>query len=161
MNTTMSTTIETIAAEFANAFEAVKRDDGSTCVRLRKDAPEWVNSDLMHDLHRAVDGRLPDDWIFDRAHAIAENLAEYTDPDGDSLSEVCEACLDTSSYDLGRWYADHGGNRALCQEAQDDGLLAADAGIDDRISAGQYLGLHRIGAKLLEIFQARAETLNA
>lgn len=164
---TTTTTFQRAADELYGAFTSGKRNDETTFYKLRDDAPKWTTEDdesgqcLMLRVHRAVDGRLPDDWIYEQAYWLAGRIAEKEDADGarDSLSEWADGLVDVYNADRTRWLASHLGNLALVDEAVEE-MGRHDQGIVGNIALGQFMALERIGNALIEEIEKRAEQLD-
>jgi len=154
-----TTNVQTVAKELAGAFTSDKRDNGGTFYMFKDDALEWIDeNDVSHNFHRAVDDRLPDDWVYTQAAHAADSLAEYEDIEAmrDAVSEIADGQVDNS--DRAAWLASHLGNHALCDEAVSEGLCDG-KDIDETIGVGQYIAIERICNALIDAIEARAEEL--
>ncbi len=144
----MSTFTHAVDAYIAAFETATRTSTGEQFVRVRDDAKDVVD-DLA--LHRAVDERLPCDWIYRCAEEIANAFLDYgtvMEAYDAVTREIADGCVDMDSYALGTWYARSGYNRMLCEEAVEE-FGTCDGSIDDQIAAGQYLGLTRIAYEVL------------
>jgi hypothetical protein len=155
-------TFSTVLAEMAEAFEQSKRDDGKTFYKLKDDAPEWLKgSDVMLKIHSALDDRFPDDWVYETAWAIAENLTGYDDANADDandqLHEVADGLVDVYNSDRARWLALHLNNALLCDEAAEESGTPIDVDMFSRIGAGQHLAIERIGYALITAVDAELD----
>lgn len=144
------TTFQTVATEFYKAFT---RENPREVWALVESAPKWMY-DAMVDAH--FDGRLPDDWIYEHARLIIGELSERESPDGDDVHEICDSLVDIYTSALASWLGDNARNVELCDEAQREGLLAADATMEQRIQAAQYMALTHIAGALLSAIEAQA-----
>lgn len=117
-------TFGALAEELSSAFVVAKRDSGTEYTKIRDGAPAWVNTDLMRGVHQAVDGRLPDDWIYQHAAAIACTLTGYTCEDADAarkyVHEIADGLVDVYTTARTAWLADCLGNVSLCAEAAEE-----------------------------------------
>lgn len=165
--TTEDTTIMAVAKELAHAFTSDKRPDGETFYKLADDAPEWCKRDnesgesLMLRVHRAVDDRMPDDWIYSAADSIASSLCEYDcdsiDAMRDNVSEIADGLVDVYNADLTKWLASHLFNISLCDEAAEELGYDKDKGVIGLIQLGQFKALESIAHALIGEIEAEAE----
>lgn len=152
------TNFKTVMNELSNAFERRSRDNGDRFYTLKDGSPEWM-AGTIYSAHNAIDGRLPDDWIYEAVHSLACNYNTHDDADEcrDEESEVCDGLVDVYTSALTTWLASHLGNVALCDEAADEFGLEEHNDIDHRIRMGQLLAYQRISGALLECVEAVAE----
>lgn len=163
-------TFQKVIAEIAGAFKTQKapgaKDDDDVIFVLKDDAPEWMKDfTFMHKIHAALDGRGPDDWVYEHTYRLAcdfsEREAESADDlrNGDSLHEIVDGMVDIYNSDRLRWLAMNLVNVDLCDEARESGVVADDASMLDRIAAGQYMALERIANALLDAAEERASEI--
>lgn len=125
------------AQYYAQFFETAKRvTNDEDFIRLNLAAPQKLH-DLIKDIHfDHFDGCLPNDWIYQIALEAFEAL------ENDDLEDITIES-DIYNQDLAKWllnpFADE-----YCQEAQEEGLLPAFAGIYTIIGSGQILAKERI-----------------
>ena len=156
------TPFQRAVAEFAGAWETEKRDSGETFYRVKdRAAHAWV-TEAVKAAHFAIDGRLPDDWIYEHAARIADVMTGYGADDADGMREndheICDGLVDIYNSERSRWLASHGGNPALCDEACEElGVERADT--MERIGYGQFLALTRIFNAVIEACDERAGDL--
>jgi hypothetical protein len=148
---------QTAAAALAAAFVSYTRNNGERFYKLIKDAPKWMQ-DAMHDAHGDM---MPDDVRYSMIHEIAQAIAER-DEDADlddERGEIVDAV--PSCYHSARfaWLASHNSRSDYCDEAQAEGIVAADASISDRIAAGWYQEADEIYSALLQAIETQAEEL--
>jgi len=163
--TTETNTVQAIAEELAAAFTSDTRTDGGTFYKLKDDAPQWCLRDndsgesLMLRIHRAVDDRMPDDWIYSAADSIASSLREYESIDDmrDAVSEIADGQVDVYNADLTKWLASHLFNLSLCDEAAEELGSDKEKGIIGLIQLGQFIALERIANALISEIEAEAE----
>lgn len=151
MGSDRKTTFQRVVAELATAFESAKRDSGDTYYRRRDDAPAWIDTDLMLEIHNALDDgdpRFPSDWVYAETRAIAGDLAEREPQSArdldDARHEIADSRVDVYNADRLAWLADHAKNAAIVDDAVREGLVSADADTCDRIGSGQYLAATRM-----------------
>lgn len=143
METETKTESPADAARYAGSwFVWDTRHDGSRFCCLKDGAPEW-----LHDAIREAHGDLlPDDGIYARCESALEHIQAGGDDDAHEWADG-----DVNCYHARRvaWLAEHPIARlGLCEEAQADGMVAAEADILERIAAGWYLESVRIYAAM-------------
>lgn len=153
------TPFQRAVAEFAGAWETAKRDSGDTFYRVKdRAANAWV-TEAVKAAHFAIDGRLPDDWIYQHASLIADAMEGYSADDADGMREheheICDGLVDVYNHDRYRWLASHNGNADLCDEANAE-VGTPQASLADRVGMGQFLALTRIFASVIEACDERA-----
>lgn len=158
----MSKTFTSVASALYRAFEKAKRDsNGEEFTRLKEGSPKWMK-EAIHAAHVALDGRFPDDWTYETIRCLASDLEdrkidEGSDVDSDMIHEIADSQVDVYTAALAQWYADHSGNRSLCEEAVSDGLASESASIEDRIKVGQFMAIERILGSLVESIESQRE----
>lgn len=159
-------TFSVILAELAGAFITAKRSDGTEFVKLADDAPPWtlndrVSGSLTLRIHRAVDDRAPDDWVYQAIRDMANKLTGYGCESADTLreavSEAADGEVDIWNAALTKWLASHLSNAALVDEAVEEMGWPADRGIFGAIAMGQYRALEAIGNAIIDEVQAELE----
>lgn len=150
-------------AEFSAAWETSKRDSGAEFYRVKdRESSAWV-TEAVKAAHFAIDGRLPDDWIYEHAKRIADAMEGYGADDADSMREndheICDGLVDVYNSDRYTWLASHNGNAALCDEACEE-LGNTEADTTERIGLGQFLMLTRIFAAVIEACDERATEID-
>lgn len=135
----------TRAADAARFFETRTRDDGTTYVTLRDDAPGWLG-DAVYDAHA---GMLPDDRIYMLCDSAVDWIAEDRGDD----SEFADGMVDTYTGDRIAWLGSHLSRPGLCDEAQAE-MGAPENGIVDLIALGQYLEASRVLAVIRDACEA-------
>lgn len=157
------TTFSSVASALYRAFEKAKRDsNGEEFTRLKEGSPQWMK-DAIFAAHEAIDSRLPDDWIYEMVRCLASDLEdrdldEGSEADSDMLHEIADSQVEIYTSALAQWYADHSGNRDLCEEAVSEGLASESASIEDRIKVGQFMAIERILGSLVESLESQRET---
>lgn len=157
---TTTHTFSDVMGEFSGAFETRTRDNGGRFVCLRDDCPSWIDSDVMHDIHAALDDRLPDDWVYETAAQVADELSGYTIDDADDareyLHEIVDGMVDVYDADRIRWLADHLNNAFLVDEAAEEFGTTGDT--LQRIGMGQYLAISRIAEAVVTAVESELES---
>lgn len=162
MKTETATTFQAVAAELSAAFESATRANGETFHRIRHNAAEWISGDddaytlsVCGRAHRAVDERMPDDWIYNIARRAADWSAEFQSEDDarESVHDFAAGCVDAYYSDLFRW-AENGYNRAICDAAVAEYGQPGD-GFDEStvsrwIGGGQCFAAERIAHSILD-----------
>lgn len=157
MNAT-KTMFQRVAEELNNAFESDTRDDGSTFYKLKDDRPEWLQgSDVMMAVHSALDDRLPDDWVYETAYYLAEQISDCDDADEarDKTGEWADSLVDVYNHDRLKWLGMHLNNAFLCDDAAEEFGPAEDT--FSHIGRGQYLAIDRIAHALIEQIEEEAD----
>lgn len=168
MKTIATTTVQTVAQELASAFESSERNDGKTFYKIRDDAAEWTRREhkdddgfcLMLKVHRAVDDRCPDDWIYEHAKRIADRLAEYEGIEEmrESVLEIVDSLVYIYNADLTAWLAQCLANIALCDEAVEEMGVGNAGGVLGAIQSGQFMCLDRIAQALITAIEIESES---
>ncbi len=150
------TPFQTVARELSSAFTTDTRASGTTFYRFRTGSADWLGSELMHAVHAAVDGRLPDDSIYEAAALAAACLMgfESTESAADGAHDVADRLVDQGTCDLTQWLAAHAGNVELCNEASEVGLAGTATTLVQQIQAGQYLMYIRVIHALIDVVVA-------
>jgi hypothetical protein len=140
----------TVATEMAAAFETRTRDNGDTFRCLKDDAPEWM-TDVCHAGHGDM---MPDDWRYRMIEAACDAIAEGAD----DSHEAADSFVPIYNGDRLEWLASNLTRTGYCDDAANEGLVAADATILDRIAAGIYAEFQEAFAAVLEALEGEAET---
>jgi hypothetical protein len=146
---TTETTIHTLAGEAYQAFETATRDDDSSYVRRRDDAPEWVG-ELVQSAHGEF---FPDDWRYEAIRDACGYIADNEPDEDDGPHEFADSHVDVYTGARLAWLASHLSRPGYVDEARDEGLIGPDAGITDAIGVGQY-------CELLEVYRLVWEALS-
>lgn len=162
MNNTLNrestmTAFRTVANEFNNAITSDTRDDGETFYKIKDDAPEWLKgSDVSMAIHRAIDDRFPDDWVYEQMYFLAEHISDCDEADEarDKVSEWADSLVDVYNAARLKWLAMHLNNALLCDEAEEE--LGGGGDMFERIGAGQNLALDRIAHAMIEAIDEEA-----
>jgi|GEM_PF-2472230 hypothetical protein len=152
------TPFRTVLEELITAFTSDTRDDGTVLYKFRDDAPSWCNPELMQGIHAAVDDRFPDDWVYETAAHVADNLTGYDVEDGDAardiLHEVVDGLVDVYNADRLRWLASQLNNALLCDEAAEEFGHKGD--MFEQIAQGQALAIDRIANAVIQAIETEA-----
>lgn len=154
-------TLQKVAEEFAAAFHTQTRPDGSVYTTRKDDCPEWIDSNLCHKLHLAVDDRLPDDWTYGKIANIADALTNYDDDNGDDLRErmheIADGQVDIYNSDLTKWLASNNFNACIVDEACEE-LGSEDCETIKRIQIGQYWAIDKLGHAIISAIEEEADS---
>lgn len=145
--------------ELAGAFTTATRENGDTFIKLRDDAPAWIDdNDVIMYAHEALDDRLPDDWTYQAISNIADHLGNYPDSTADDLRDevptIADNLVSNHNSDLCKWAADHLGNVALIDEAAEELGRAED--FIGSIRQGQYFAIERIAHAVIDKLEAES-----
>lgn len=131
-------------------------------IALRDDAAAWVHN-MVQDAH--LSGRelmFPDDHRYGLIASAVDTIAD-SDPDGcdfsDRGSEWADAMVDVYTHDRLKWLASDAMRPGYCDDAAADGMVEADAGIVDRVAAGQFREASEVWDAVLFALRERAEVL--
>lgn len=146
----------TTKTELAKAlYEALitdKRNDGTEFVKLVDGSPEW-----MADVIRAAYGDMgPDDYRYQMIGEVAGRMA-YSDDWENQDSQLCDDLVDIYNADRVKWLASHLSRAFYCDEAQDEGLVAPDTDMYQRIGIGQFMEYREIFGALVREFEQRED----
>jgi hypothetical protein len=113
-------------------------------------------------VHKAIDDRLPNDWIYDKAAAIASSLSEYDSLEAmrDAVSEIADGEVDIYNADRSAWLASHLNNAFLVDDAVKE-LGQSEQGTFGNIGIGQYVACERIAYALIEEIENEVENRTA
>lgn len=162
MMTETRTTFQTLATEFASAFQTGTRTSGETYVFLRDDAPDWLGDkcgpDVLQMIHAAVDDRGPDDWTYSITSRSAESIAEYESADDaqDRAYEIADSLVDIYTHSLLEWAAAPN-NYSLCEEAAEQYGLPEPFSLAEYVQRGQLLAIERIVSEAVRLIACEAE----
>ena len=121
------------------AFELATRDDGSEFWRLTSEARQTVDdlSSFVMDLH---DDELPNDWRYQTIVSILDEIIE-SDKDADPSDlawEIADSLTTIYTCELGAWLSENSGRLSYCDDANEEGLVPADASMFNRLQIGQF-----------------------
>ena len=145
--------------ELSDAFVCATRDSGAIFTKRKDNCAPWINSDLMYEIHAALDSRLPDDWTYESVASIASNLNICDDADDarEQSHEVCDGLVDIYNSARYAWLASNGHNADLCDEAASEFGSNTETSIADRIGQGQFLALTRLCEAVISAVETEAE----
>lgn len=136
------------------AFTECKRQDGSTYW-----APtEQVDSDdllidFIRDLH---DDEMPNDWRYETIVDICDYLCDLIEPiDKQSdAQDIAFSAADsiTSIYtsELCQWLGDNTGRLSYIDDAQEEGLIPAEADTFKRLQIGQFECIRSMAVRIID-----------
>ena len=155
----------TVLEELNAAFVSDTRNDGTVFYKLVDNAPEWLQgSDVSLACHKALDDRLPDDWVYEQMTAIASDLwdrdLDNADDAREAMGEIADSLVDVYNADRARWLASHLNNAFLVDDAVEE-LGGGEEDTYQRIGLGQYVAIERIGYALIQCIEEEAETREA
>ena len=141
------------------AFTQSKRDDGSTFWCLTKQARQSVDdlTSFIRDLH---DEELPNDWRYETIVDICTYLMDLTEPidEQSDVSDIAFSAADsiTSIYtsELSQWLSDNTGRLSYIDDAQEEGLIAAEADTFKRLQIGQFECIRSMAVRIIERLQS-------
>jgi hypothetical protein len=113
------TLFQVIATEFRTAFT---KDNPRQVYTLKDGSPQWMTN-AIYAAHKAVDDRMPDDWIYEACCACVDEMTELKTVDDDSASdasyEIADRQTETNTHALLQWLASNIRNADLVDEANE------------------------------------------
>jgi|TARA_R100000482_G_scaffold113919_1_gene56657 hypothetical protein len=154
----MTTTTNSInwfltAGTLRAAFTQDKRDDGTTFWTYTDQARQSAD-DLATWIGELHDGELPNDWRYETIVDICDTLMDEGDlsnaDPGELSVGIANNLTDIYNQSLCQWYADNASRVAYIDDAQSDGLIAAEATTIDRLMCGQCIAIEQMAYKIIE-----------
>ena len=153
MTTTNSINWFLTAGTLRAAFTQNKRDDGSTywCLTDRADQDDLV--DWLRELH---DDEMPNDWRYETIVDICTYLMDLVEPidEQSDVSDIAFSAADsiTSIYtsELCQWLSDNTGRLSYIDDAQEEGLIPAEADTFKRLQIGQFECIRSMAVRIID-----------
>jgi hypothetical protein len=123
-----------IAREAVEAFETATREDSTSYVRLKDDAPEWIGEAVQ----KAHGDFLPDDWRYAYIEGSFRLIADAGEDEG--LDELADQFADDSDIYTGNllaWLSSNLRRVGYVDEARDEFGAASFESVTQEITAGQ------------------------
>jgi len=153
----VSNEIRKVAREMRAAMVHKVREDKSVFFTLRDDAPDWCR-DVACEAHGDL---LPDDHRYELIASALEAIRDGEATDDDH-HEWCDSMVDVYRGARARWLASSPYHReSYCDEAASEGLIDRNAGIWDRLGAGQFLEAQETFGLLWNALARRAEEIDS
>jgi len=161
-DTIEQTPLQIAAMELAAGFMTAKRDNGESFIKTVDGAADWIG-DAAQSAHGDM---MPDDtryrMIGDIADAIGEALRYNADADlDDERGEIVDDVPSVYHGARFAWLASHNNRADYCDQAREEGRIADDASLSDRIAAGWCEEADEIYGALLEALNDRADEIQA
>ena len=141
------------------AFTQNTRDDGSTYWCFTEQARQSVD-DLTSFVRELHDDEMPNDWRYETIVDICTylmDLVETIDSQSDA-HEIAFSAADsiTSIYtsELCQWLSDNTGRLSYIDDAQEEGLIAAEADTFKRLQIGQFECIRSMAVRIIERLQS-------
>jgi hypothetical protein len=141
------------------AFTQDKRQDGSTfwCLteQARQSVDDWTS--FIRELH---DDEMPNDWRYETIVDICTYLMDLVEPidEQSDVSDIAFSAADsiTSIYtsELCQWLSDNTGRLSYIDDAQEEGLIAAEADTFKRLQIGQFECIKSMAVRIIERLQS-------
>ena len=135
------------------AFTECKRQDGSTYWATTKEVDnDELFADFVRDLH---DDEFPNDWRYETIVDICNYLMDLIEPiDKQSdAQDIAFSAADsiTSIYtsELCQWLTDNTGRLSYIDDAQEEGLIAAEADTFKRLQIGQFECIRSMAVRII------------
>ena len=140
------------------AFTQCKRQDGSTYWALTEQVDyDDLLIDVIRDLH---DDEFPNDWRYETIVYICNylcDLVETIDSQSDA-HDIAFSAADsiTSIYtsELCQWLGDNTGRLSYIDDAQEEGLIPAEADTFKRLQIGQFECIRSMAVRIIERLQS-------
>ena len=110
--TTDTDTLQALAGEAYDAMERHTREDGSSYVALKPDAPAWVER-IVREAHADI---LPDDWRYETIREAFEAIADGSE----DAAEFADSGCDVYNADLLAWVGSHSSRPGYVDQARDE-----------------------------------------
>ncbi len=127
-----------------DSMERQTRDDGSTFVRTKDDAPGWVSA-IVRDAHGDF---FPDDWRFECIHDAFGAIADSVEDDLDELGHDFADDADIYNADLLAWVGSHNSRAEYVDEAVDS--FGPARNFYHGLQMGQYIERLEVYAAVLQ-----------
>jgi len=146
------------ALALLDAFETRTRDNGETFLALKEGHPEWM-TDCLREAHGDM---MPDNTRYRMIREVVSALTERDEDEWDDAEhEICDGLVDVYTSRLTAWLASHLDRVCYCDEAQFEGLVRDNAGVEERMRVGQFLEYQEIYRTVVVFLRERAEDLAA
>ena len=135
------------------AFEQLEREDGTTYWHLTDEADTDDLIDWVRDLH---DDEMPNDWRYETIVDICTYLMDLIEPinEQSDVSDIAFSAADsiTSIYtsELCQWLADNTGRLSYIDDAQEEGLIPAEADTFKRLQIGQFECIRSMAVRIID-----------
>ena len=141
------------------AFTQNKRDDGASFWCLTEQARQSVD-DLTSFVRELHDDEMPNDWRYETIVDICTYLMDLIEPidEQSDVSDIAFSAADsiTSIYtsELCQWLSDNTGRLSYIDDAQEEGLIAAEADTFKRLQIGQFECIRSMAVRIIERLQS-------
>ena len=159
MTTTNSINWFITAGTLRAAFTQNTRDDGSTYWCFTEQARQSVD-DLTSFVRELHDDEMPNDWRYETIVDICTYLMDLIEPidEQSDVSDIAFSAADsiTSIYtsELCEWLSDNTGRQSYIDDAQEEGLIAAEADTFKRLQIGQFECIRSMAVRIIERLQS-------
>ena len=136
------------------AFTECKRQDGSTYWAPTEQVDDDdLLIDFIRDLH---DDEFPNDWRYETIVDICNYLCDLVEPidEQSDAHDIAFSAADsiTSIYtsELCRWLGDNTGRLSYIDDAQEEGLIPAEADTFKRLQIGQFECIRSMAVRIID-----------
>ena len=125
------------------AFTQNTRDEGSTYWCFTEQARQSVD-DLTSFVRELHDDEMPNDWRYETIVDICTYLMDLIEPidEQSDVSDIAFSAADSitsiHTFELCQWLTDNTGRLSYIDDAQEEGLIAAEADTFKRLQIGQF-----------------------
>lgn len=142
-------TTQTIAASISDQFRTQTRPDGSNYTTAEEGS---AARELVQKIHFDVfNGMFPNDWVYEKTHALVDSIEEYDDP-SDYLWEIVVSNVDIYTYDLLMWVGSNLQFMGWVDEAFSTWGTEIDS-LTQAIQMGQYEALSAMASVILQFME--------
>lgn len=137
------------------AFTQDKRQDGSTFWCLTEQARQSVD-DLTSFIRELHDDEMPNDWRYETIVDICTYLMDLVEPidkqsDADDIAfSAADSITSIYTSELCQWLSDNTGRLSYIDDAQEEGLIAAEADTFKRLQIGQFECIRSMAVRIID-----------
>jgi len=156
----MQEQIKTILKNINDQFTFKKNYDNKEITVFKDDTTEIMKDEFRDFIHDTL--FMPDDYRYDKAQRIIENLLHHNFNDLDELKdlgpEICDCLNDVDNYELSEWLNSNYLRQDYCNEAINLGMNTN--GIFNIMQCGQYLELEELFYGVVQYIHCNLNKLN-
>ena len=120
---------------------------------LRDEINTWGSdlNEFIRDLH---DDERPNDWRYEMIVRILDEIIEISEHSNspewlDASSQIADSLTCIYTAELAAWFAENASRCKYHDERQEDGCIAANVGLSDRLQAGQFHCIESMAQRVL------------
>ena len=113
-----------------------------------------IDSDLKEFIRDLHDGELPNDWRYQMIVRIIDEIIEISQHSDspewlDASYQIADSLTCIYTAELAAWFAENASRCEYHDERQEDGCIAANVGLSDRLQAGQFHCIESMAQRVL------------